>query len=196
MATRRLSRRGLIFRSISIAIILTLAGIALLGLYIYRQSVGKFEIRRLSLPTRIFADYSPLKPGLAIQADDLLEKLSRLGYRETQKVAQSGDYAAKKSSIDIFTRAFTHPTGKYDAQPIRISFKNSAIDAVVSVRDGHPIENAALEPELLTSILSDELENRRPVSLDQVPQHLQDAVIVTEDVRFWHHPGVDPVGIL
>ncbi|MGZ7032588.1 MAG: PBP1A family penicillin-binding protein, partial [Thermoanaerobaculia bacterium] len=44
--------------------------------------------------------------------------------------------------------------------------------------------------------LSDELENRRPVSLDQVPQHLQDAVIVTEDVRFWHHPGVDPVGIL
>src|SRR6202022_3896428 len=56
--------------------------------------------------------------------------------------------------------------------------------------------NAALEPELLTSILGEQLENRRPVTLDQVPQHLQDAVIVIEDVRFWHHPGVDPVGIL
>ena len=53
------------------------------------------------------------------------------------------------------------------------------------------VETAALEPELLTSILSDELENRRPAPLNQIPQHLKDAVVVTEDVRFWHHPGVD-----
>src|SRR5207247_7661872 len=34
------------------------------------------------------------------------------------------------------------------------------------------------------------------MTLDQVPKVLQDAVIVIEDVRFWHHPGVDPLGIL
>src|SRR6185295_15726881 len=50
--------------------------------------------------------------------------------------------------------------------------------------------------ELLTSVLSEQLENRSPVTLQQVPKHLQDAVVVTEDVRFWHHPGVDPLGIL
>jgi penicillin-binding protein 1B len=43
--------------------------------------------------------------------------------------------------------------------------------------------------------LSDQLENRRPVTLDQVPKSLQDAVVATEDVRFWHHPGVDPIGL-
>src|SRR5260221_3058764 len=43
----------------------------------------------------------------------------------------------------------------------------------LSLHDALPIynvDNAALEPELLTSILSDQLENRRPVTLDQVPQ--------------------------
>jgi penicillin-binding protein 1B len=66
---------------------------------------------------------------------------------------------------------------------------------VVSARNGEIRENTAIEPELLTSILSEQLENRRPVTLDQVPKSLQDAVVVTEDVRFWHHPGVDPIGL-
>src|SRR6185436_6741979 len=56
-------------------------------------------------------------------------------------------------------------------------------------------EKVALEPELLTSLLSDQLENRSPAALEQIPQHMRDAVIVTEDVRFMHHPGVDPLGI-
>jgi len=34
-------------------------------------------------------------------------------------------------------------------------------------------------------------ENRSPVTLDQVPQHLIDAVVAVEDERFWEHGGVD-----
>src|SRR5439155_10316513 len=107
-----------------------------------------------------------------------------------------GDYVASHGDVDIYTRKFSHPSGEYEAQPIRITYRGASIDSVVSLRDGHPVDKAALEPELLTSILSDQLENRRPVTLDQIPQHLQDAVIVTEDVRFWHHPGVDPIGMM
>src|SRR5713226_7474762 len=188
--------RGAVFRVISIAVVVVLVAIALLSLYVYKQSVGKFEIRRLSLPSRIFADYTPLQPGVILAPDDLLEKLDRLGYRPVNSVSQSGDYAAKRGDIYVFTREFNHPSGRYESQPIRILFNGSAIDSIQSLRDGHTIGKAALEPELLTSILSDQLENRRPVTLDQVPQHLQDAVIVTEDERFWHHPGVDPLSIV
>ena len=38
--------------------------------------------------------------------------------------------------------------------------------------------------------------NRQPVSINQVPQHVIDAVIATEDHNFYHHHGVDPVGIV
>jgi len=38
-------------------------------------------------------------------------------------------------------------------------------------------------------------ENRQDVALDKMPQHLRQAVIATEDQRFYEHTGVDPTGI-
>ncbi|OAJ93685.1 penicillin-binding protein 1A [Vibrio bivalvicida] len=39
-------------------------------------------------------------------------------------------------------------------------------------------------------------EKRRiPVTYDDIPQHLIEALIATEDSRFYDHPGIDPIGI-
>jgi len=192
----KLPTRRTVFRVLGISFIVLLVLVGGLTAYVYKQSVGRFELRRLSLPTRVYADYTPLRAGAALAPDDVLEKLDRLGYHGAQTLAQPGDFIQGKGSLDIYTRAFSHPSGKYDAQQIRITFRGATIDTVNSVQGGNAVETAALEPELLTSILSDQLENRRPVQLAQVPATLQDAVIVTEDVRFRHHPGVDPIGIL
>ncbi|HEX7155016.1 MAG TPA: PBP1A family penicillin-binding protein [Thermoanaerobaculia bacterium] len=188
-------KRRAFFRILGIAFLVMLVATIGLGFWVYREAVGRFEVRKLSLPTRIYADYLPLQQGAALQNDDLMEKLDRLGYRETPRAAQPGEFAKADGGIDIHLRAFRHPTGEYPAQPVRLTIRNSQIESVVNLREARPLTNAALEPELLTSILNDELENRRPVTLQQVPQHLKDAVVVTEDVRFWHHPGVDPFGI-
>jgi penicillin-binding protein 1B len=192
----RLPPRRTTFQVIAIVVIVMSLAVAAMAFWIYRQSVGKFELRRLSLPTRVFADYTPLRGGVPLAPDDLIDKLRRLGYRQqAQSLAQPGDFVAGKSEIDVFTRAFTHPSGSYPSQRVRVRFRGSMVDAVVSMPEGRSVDNAAIEPELLTSILSDQLENRRPVTLDQVPKHLQGAVIATEDIRFWYHPGIDPIGI-
>lgn len=39
-------------------------------------------------------------------------------------------------------------------------------------------------------------KRRSPLSLDQIPKQLKDAVIATEDRRFYSHPGVDIKGLL
>src|SRR6267143_4800513 len=39
-------------------------------------------------------------------------------------------------------------------------------------------------------------EQRHDVSLDDISLDLQHAVVAVEDRRFYHHPGVDPIGIL
>jgi penicillin-binding protein 1A len=39
-------------------------------------------------------------------------------------------------------------------------------------------------------------QNRTDVKLEQMPAHLRQAVIATEDQRFYEHKGVDPLGIL
>ena len=185
---KRPTRRQ-VFRAISWTVGIGFILFVALGYWVYRSAVGRFEVRRLRLPTRIYADYMPLTVGQPLQSDDLLEKLDRLGYREVERVTKAGEYARSGEGIDIFTRGFRHPTGEYPSQPVHVVITKSAIESVDKDR-------AALEPELLTSLLSEQLENRSPVTLDQVPKHLQDAVVVTEDVRFWGHPGVDPWGII
>src|SRR5436190_1226694 len=181
--------RRTVFRTISWAVGIGFLLFVIVGIWAYRSAVGRFEVRRLRLPTRIYADYMPLTAGVPLQLDDLLEKLDRLGYREVDPVAQAGEYARTADGADIFTRAFRHPTGEYPSQRVHVVITKSQIDSV-------SVEKAALEPELLTSLLSEGLENRSPVTLEQVPKQLQDAVVVTEDVRFCSHPGVDPFGIV
>jgi penicillin-binding protein 1B len=188
--------RRTIFKAISWTVAAGAVLFLVLGIWIYRSSVGRFQIRKLRLPTRIYADYTPLQAGIPLQTDDLLEKLDRLGYREAERIAQPGDFLRTDSGVDIYTRAFTHPTGEYPAEQVRLVMNKAAIESVVSLREARPLEKAALEPELLTSVLSEQLENRSPVTLQQMPQHLQDAVVAAEDTRFWHHPGVDPFGIV
>ena len=40
------------------------------------------------------------------------------------------------------------------------------------------------------------VKRRIPVTLDEVPQQLIDAILATEDSRFYEHPGIDPIGII
>lgn len=47
--------------------------------------------------------------------------------------------------------------------------------------------------KLITTIHA--TENRLPVPLSKIPNHLQDAFIASEDIRFYHHLGVDLRGI-
>jgi membrane peptidoglycan carboxypeptidase len=47
---------------------------------------------------------------------------------------------------------------------------------------------------VITTLSGD--QDREPVTLDQIPVILQNAVIAIEDQRFWDHNGIDPRGIL
>ena len=38
-------------------------------------------------------------------------------------------------------------------------------------------------------------EQRHDVSLDEIAPDLQHAVVAVEDHRFYHHPGIDPIGV-
>ena len=40
------------------------------------------------------------------------------------------------------------------------------------------------------------IENRTPVTYDELPQHLVDALVSSEDVRFYLHSGIDPEALM
>ena len=183
------------FRTISWGVIIIAILVVVAGIFVYFDAVDRFEVRRVSLPTRVFADSQPLRPSVPMSADEIVSKLKRLGYRDVGELDAPGKFTRDGNEIDIYLRGYEHPEGGREPVRVVVTTGGGSIDSVVRHGSGDPIETASLEPELLTSILSDRLENRNPVTLEQIPQHLIDAVVTTEDSRFFHHPGVDPVGI-
>ena len=53
-----------------------------------------------------------------------------------------------------------------------------------------------LEPELITGLYERVWEERRVVSLAEVPPLIVKAILAVEDERFYHHHGIDPVSIV
>ncbi len=80
-------------------------------------------------------------------------------------------------------------------------FIGSAAGFVVGVARNLPQWSPEdFEPALTTFIYDKEgelieklhgVQNRIPVELEEIPKHLTDAFIATEDVRFWNHHGLD-----
>jgi penicillin-binding protein 1B len=190
----RLPSRGKVFRTLTILTILVAVAVVVTSAYVYYEAVRTFEVRRVSLPSRVYTDSTPLAAGATLSEEAFQAKLGRLGYREEETIAQPGAYRRAEGGWEVHLRGFEHPAGKQEARRVRLAFEGGKIASLDEF--GSPSAGgAALEPELLTSIMGERLENRSPVTLEAVPPHLIDAVIVTEDVRFFTHPGVDPVGI-
>ncbi|HWH32832.1 MAG TPA: transglycosylase domain-containing protein [Egibacteraceae bacterium] len=63
--------------------------------------------------------------------------------------------------------------------------RNELLGPSIAVdRHGRPLARFAADVE------------RRPVPIDQISEHLQDAVVAKEDHRFYDHEGVDPISVL
>src|SRR5690606_13322147 len=71
-----------------------------------------------------------------------------------------------------------------------------------SLPDETSLENP--EKNLATEIIASDgktigkfyMENRTPIAYDSLPDHLVNALIATEDVRFYKHSGIDARGTL
>src|SRR5882672_8990237 len=62
------------------------------------------------------------------------------------------------------------------------------VEGVLKGRDERPSVLLAADGSVLTTFRR---TNREWVKLEQLPPHVVDALIVTEDHRFWEHHGVD-----
>jgi penicillin-binding protein 1B len=62
--------------------------------------------------------------------------------------------------------------------------------------DGREVPRARLDPPLLATYYGDDLLERRPVEVEEVPEELVAAVLAAEDATFFRHGGISPSGVL
>src|SRR5262245_62282174 len=70
-----------------------------------------------------------------------------------------------------------------------------SLPSVTALETFQPLQGTKIYDENDTLVTELHVERRIFVPLAQIPHSLRDAIIATEDRRFYHHRGVDPVGI-
>lgn len=186
--------------SAGIAFLVMLAFVAFLGYvgYNYVVVTKKFEsARRWDLPSRVYSDATQIVAGMGYPKALLEPKLNHVGYREVKtRVENPGEYRYVGDDLEIFLNNFEYPDMEFHAMPVLVEMNGAQVRSVKRLSDNITLRGVRIEPELITSIYDNAMEDRIPVSLDAIPQVLTDAIIATEDRTFYSHQGVSPRGIL
>ena len=192
------ARRRLVIAGLVTAGLLFLSGFAVSG-YLWSLS-RRFPSAPYAQPSRLYGVATPLVPGEALSAADMVAQLTLTGYRDAgpptggDDSLSPGSWRRTGDHVAVHLRKFATPGGPAGGRIVEVDFKG---DRVASVREaGKPVRVATLEPPLLASYYGRKVEERRPVLLDQLPEPVVKAVLAAEDSGFYLHPGVSPSGVL
>jgi penicillin-binding protein 1B len=174
--------------------------VAFLGFvgYTYIVITKKFDSsRRWDLPSRIYSDATPLVPGISVPRVLLEPKLNHVGYHEVRaRVANPGDYRFAGGNLEIYLQNFEYPDVEFRAMPVTVEMDGTIVRAIKRLEDNVPLRGIRIEPELITSIYNNEMEDRLPIALSAVPKVLADGIVATEDKNFYSHRGLSITGTL
>ena len=174
--------------------------VALIGFvgYTYAVVTRKFESsRRWDLPSRIYSDATPIVPGMSLPRTLLEPKLNHVGYHEVKtRVANPGEYRFNNGDLEIYLQNFEYPDIEFRALPVSVGLEGATVRDIRRLDDGVTLRGIRIEPELITSIFNNEMEDRLPVSLNAVPKVVSNAIIATEDKGFYHHEGISIRGTI
>lgn len=179
-----------------LAMLLFVAMLAFVG-YEYVTVTRKFDSsRRWDLPSRVYSDALPILPGLAYPRSLLEPKLNHAGYHAvTREVSNPGEYRYAGGGLEVYLQSFSYPDIEFAGMPVRITFEDGRVSGIRRLGDNAKLRAVRIEPELITSIYDEVMEDRVPVPLGQVATVLVDAVIATEDRAFFRHEGISLRGI-
>ncbi len=179
------------------------AGLALLAIVVVGVGLvihldfrvrNEFEGRRFALPARIYARPLELHADKRIAQDDIVRELRDAGYQDGVREGESGWYVRNAEGFEIALRPFVFWDGAQTARRIRVAFGDGVLKAVQDA-EGKALPLVRLEPSLIGGIYPANNQDRVLVRLAEVPKHLVQALVVTEDRSFHTHRGFDLRGI-
>jgi len=177
-------------------LVLTTGVIALLWcVWIDFEIRRDFEALQWALPARLYARPVELYVDANVSQAQLEQTLKRLGYSERQEINGPGEYQITSSRIRLWTRGFEFWDGTEPSVYLNVEFDGSSVRNLWGDQNTGDLALVRLEPVEIAQINPETGEDRLPIIMSDVPQHLVDAIISVEDQRFYSHYGVDPTGI-
>jgi len=163
--------------------------------YLYYKVGRGVSGNRGEVPSILYGRPTEIRKGDHLGNFRFVERLHRLSYRKVMgKPSTAGTYSEGQEKIRIFPR--DNPTEKSSPKsgPVDILVREGRVVSLVSPA-GVQMDSIHLEPEEIGRIMGPNMESRRPVTLSAISPFLQNAVIASEDARFYSHIGIDVLAI-
>src|SRR6185312_10331596 len=163
-------------------------------LFPYLKAFGDIGAGPESSPSRLYALPEEIRLGEEMSPEGLAHELETQGYRAwDEDVLPAGRYHFDDDVLVVRLRRHETPQGSVPGQLVLVRFAAHRI-AALSV-DGQPVESVALDPLVLATYYDEEVREKWPVTVKELPEHVVQAVLAAEDDSFYRHPGVSPTGI-
>jgi penicillin-binding protein 1B len=167
--------------------------------YVYQQDQivqEKFEGKRWSLPSRVYARPLELYRGKHYSMQQVVDELLLLGYQPSDAPLQPGDYRQLGEVLLVAVPPFTFWDGDEPARQVRIAFQDKQVMAIRDENSGLLMDILRFDPLQIASIYPQHNEDRLLVKLEQWPPLLSATLQAVEDRKFTQHHGIDFIGIL
>ncbi|HEY6572399.1 MAG TPA: transglycosylase domain-containing protein, partial [Candidatus Eisenbacteria bacterium] len=148
-------------------------------------------------PTRVYADWREWKIGDRMAEEDLRDALERARYRRVWKKPEApGEYRVRGPIYDLRLRPFVFPEHVERGGEVSATIGSGSLATLTEgFEDPRPRGILRIEPELLAEFSDTERERRSFVPLNEIPRHVVQAVVASEDRRFFRHYGIDLLGL-
>ena len=165
------------------------------GGYLDWQIRSKMDGQIWRLPAEVYSRIESVKISDNLAFDEVIQILLDNEYRQTTMVAAPGDFKLEDDTIVVLRRAFPFPDKPEPQRVLRLRFVDNKLNRIEDLVAVKAIDEFRLAPKLIAMLESDN-EDRLAIPLQNYPRLLIDALILTEDRRFYDHHGINPVGII
>ncbi len=178
---------------------LTLLALVVFSAYLFYLDATiqhRFSGNKWQVPAQIYSRPLTLTLNEEITSKEVIEELELLGYRRVSKASTTGEYQYSNRKFVVYRRAFHFPDGFQGETILSMSLNKGRVSKIVNLETNRSIKSFRLEPWLISRLVSSGREDRMLVNLGQVPKHLKEALVLTEDKDFYQHHGIAPLSII
>lgn len=164
------------------------------GFYLGGQIRAKMDGQIWRLPAEVYGRIESISLNNKLTLEQTKQLLLDNGYRQTTTIAAPGDFKIEQDTIVLLRRAFLFPDQPEAQRVFRLRFNHNRLDKIEDLINRRAIYEFRLAPKLI-AMLQSENEERLAIPLQNYPRLLIDALILTEDRRFYEHGGISLIGI-
>lgn len=172
------------------------AFLAFYAIYLDGKIRAKMDGQVWQLPAEVYARIESIRIEDNLSLENTKQELLDNGYRQVNTIATPGDFKIEDNKLVLLRRAFPFPETPEAQRVLRLHFGNDKLTHIEDLVQQKLVDEFRLDPKLIAMLHSpDSDEERQALKLQQYPYFLIQALLLTEDKRFYQHDGISPMGI-